>query len=121
MEEFLIKWGAAIGIFIVTGSFMMSVNMTTGAKAGAKGFKGVWYVWRRFVIPVLGGALGALGASLGLSSPIGEGMVYGVIDGVVAGWAASGFYETAWGSRKAWGKHAAARLGLGPPEDSGDK
>jgi len=113
MEEFLLKWGAAIGIFIITGVLMEALNKTIGAEAGDKGFRGVWYVWRRVFIVVVGAALGIGGAVAGLSSPIGDGVIYGGIDGVVAAWSASGTYDLVLGSLRARVRHKLAKNGSG--------
>lgn len=112
MEQLLTRWGATVAIFALTGALVQAINMSTGAKAGDPGLKGVWFVWQRVFIPVLGGLLGLAGFLLDLASPLGPEVGYCVANGIVAGWIASGFYDLIWGSRKAWGKHAAARLGL---------
>lgn len=109
MEDFVIKWGAAIGIYIITGTLMQALNMAICAKAGNPGFKGVWYVWRRMFIVLLGLGLGALASLIGLANPIGEGLGYSLIDGVVASWAASGTYDVALGTLKARAQHALAK------------
>jgi hypothetical protein len=111
MEEFVIKWGAAVGIYLVTGTLMQALNMTIGAKAGDPGFKGVWFVWRRWFIVLLGIGLGAVAPLLGLSSPIGEGYGYSILDGLIAAWAASGTYESTVKTLKARAEHLLAQKG----------
>ena len=54
MSDFLMTWGTAIGIFLVTGTFMQAMNLTIGGKAGDHGLKGFWYVWKRFLLIILG-------------------------------------------------------------------
>lgn len=115
MDDFVIKWGAAVGIYVITGTLMQALNMTVRAKAGDPGFKGVWYVWRRAFIVLLGLGLGALASLLGLTSPIGDGLGYNIIDGVVASWAASGTYDVALGTLKARAQHALAKTRSGDP------
>lgn len=105
MEEFVIKWGAAVAIYVITGTLMQALNMTIGAKAGDPGFKGVWYVWRRAFIVLLGLTLGSLSPLLGLASPIGEGYGYNILDGIIASWAASGTYDVVFGTLKARAQH----------------
>jgi hypothetical protein len=111
VEEFITKWGAAVGIFLVTGTLMQALNMSIGAKAGDPGFKGVWFVWKRFFLIILGVGLGALIPLLGLSSPIGEGYGPGIINGLVASFAAGTFYEIIVGSAKASLQHRIAKGG----------
>jgi hypothetical protein len=113
--SFLTTWGTAIGIFFLTGTFMQAMNMTIGGKAGDKGFKGFYYTWKRFLLVLIGGALGACAPLLGLSSPIGEGIGAGLIDGIVAAWAASGMYDLVVGSIKARVRHKLARKSQPPP------
>jgi len=114
MQEFLITWGSAIGIFILTGTLMEALNRTIGAKAGDHGFRGVWFTWRRFFLVMLGVGLGLTGGAAGLSSPIGDGWIYGGIDGIVSAWAASGFYDLTLGWARSRAEHLLAK-------DSGKK
>jgi hypothetical protein len=109
MEDFIVKWGAAIGIYILTGTLMQALNVSIGAKAGDPGFKGVWFVWRRWFIVLLGIGLGALAPLMGLSSPLGEGWGYSVLDGLVAAWAASGTYDATLKTLKARVEHMLAK------------
>jgi len=100
MQEFLTTWGTAVGIFFLTGTFMQALNMTIGGKAGDKGFKGFYYTWKAFLLVLVGGALGGCAPLLGLSSPIGEGVGPGILNGIVSAWAASGMYDLIVGSIK---------------------
>ena len=101
MIEFLTTWGTAIGIFCFVGALMESLNRTIGGKAGDKGLKGWWYSWKRFVVIPLGALLGSLAPLTGLSSPFGEGIGAGVLDGVLAATVASQAYSMIIGTAKA--------------------
>jgi len=111
--EFLMTWGAAIGVFVTTGTLMTALNTTIGAEAGSPGMKGVWYVWKRFFLLPIGAGLGAMGALVGLSSPIGEGIGYGTLDGLIAAFVAGQSYGLVVGTVKAKLRH---RLKADPPE-----
>lgn len=113
MEQFVIKWGAAVAIYLLTGTVVQALNMTIRAKAGDPGFKGVWYVWRRTFIVLFGLGLGALAYLIGLASPIGDGIGYNLLDGLIASWAASGTYDAAVGTVKARVAHLIAKTRTG--------
>lgn len=115
MQEFLITWGTAIGIFLITGTLMQSLNITIGGQAGDKGLKGLWYTWKRVFLIVIGIVLGAIAPLLGLSSPFGEGVGAGIVDGVIAAAVAGQAYTMIVGSLKARAKHKLARESK-PPE-----
>lgn len=116
MMEFVMTWGTAIGIFVITGTLMQSLNLTIGGKAGDKGLKGLWYVWKRsFALP-FGAALGALASVVGMSSPFGDGIGYGVLDGVMAAWLAGRAYKWIVEQAEARAKHKLARQSQPPPK-----
>jgi hypothetical protein len=115
VEEFLIKWGGAIGIFVVTGTLMKAMNATIRAKAGDSGFKGIWFVWKRLFLLPIGAALGSLGPMLELSTPFGDGMGYSILEGVLAAFVAGQAYDMIVGSAKAKLKHKLARETQVPP------
>jgi len=109
MEEFVIKWGAAVGIYLITGTLMQALNTTIGAKAGDPGWRGIWFVWRRWFIVLLGIGLGAAAPALGLSSPLGDGYGYSILDGLIAAWAASGTYDATLKTVKVRAQHLVAK------------
>lgn len=109
MLEFIVAWGAAIAIFITTGLLMEALNRTIQGKAGDPGFKGVWYVWKRFFLVVVGALLGLVTFLLDVESPTGSGIGHNLVDGVVAAFAAGQFYELIIGTVKARLKHQLAQ------------
>jgi hypothetical protein len=115
MQEFLMTWGTAIGIFLITGAIMQAMNTTIGGKAGDKGFKGLWYTWKRVFLIALGAGLGALAPVMGMSSPFGDGVGYGVLDGVIAASVAGQAYSMIIGSLKAKARSKLARESVKPP------
>lgn len=116
MLEFLTTWGTAIGIFILTGGLMQGLNKSIGGKAGDPGLKGVWYVWKRYFVALLGLGLGALTPLVGLSTPFGDGIGPGLVNGVIAGAVAGHMYNVLIGSAKARARHRLARETDPPPE-----
>lgn len=115
MLEFLTTWGTAIGIFVLTGSLMQAMNMTIGGKAGDKGLKGLWFTWKRVFLILMGMALGALASLVGLSSPFGDGIGSGVLDGIIAAAVAGQAYSLIIGSLRARARHKLARQSKPPP------
>ncbi len=111
MEQFLLTWGTAIGIFVVTGLFMKAMNTTIGAKPGDKGIKGVWYVWKRFFLLPIGAGFGALIPMLGMSTPFGDGIGNGILAGILAAFVAGQSYDMIVGSWKARTRHVLAKNG----------
>jgi hypothetical protein len=116
MADFLMTWGTAIGVFILTGGFMEAMNRTVGAKPGDHGLRGVWYVWRRWALVLMGAGLGAGTSALGMHTPIGDGLGYNILNGVVAAFVAANAYELIVGSAKAKLKHRLARESRVPDE-----
>ena len=111
MQEFLVTWGTAIGIFLFIGALMESLNQTIGGVAGDAGLKGFWYSWKRTIIMPLGALLGSLAPLVGLSSPFGEGIGSGILDGVIAAALAGQAYNMIIGSAKARIRHRLAKNG----------
>lgn len=111
MMDFLTTWGTAIGIFIITGTLMQSLNLTIGGKAGDHGFKGFYYTWKRTLLLPIGGFLGSLAPLVGLSSPFGEGIGAGILDGLLAAVVAGQAYSMIIGSLKARVRHKLAKNG----------
>jgi len=107
--EFLTTWGTAIGIFLLTGALMQSLNATIGGQAGDRGLKGFYFVWKRFLLILLGGFLGSMAPLVGLSSPFGEGYGAGVLDGVLAAALAGQAYSLIIGSIRARVRHQLAK------------
>lgn len=106
---FFTTWGTAIGIFIITGALMQSLNLTIGGKAGDRGFRGIYYTWKRTLLLPIGAGLGACAPLLGLSSPFGDGVGAGIVDGLIAATVAGQAYSIVIGSLKARMRHRLAQ------------
>jgi hypothetical protein len=110
MEQ-IVGWLPLIGYFIVTGLFMEAMNLTTYAKAGDPGFKGVWYVWRRVFLLPIGAILGVGGFFLGLpNNPVfGTEIGGAVLEGVLGAGAAGLFFDMIVNTVRARIAHKAAK------------
>jgi len=106
-------WLSLIAYFVITGTLMQSVNMASGARAGAKNFPGVWYVWRRAFLLPIGALLGLGGWAIGVpaNEAFGTEVGGGVLQGLLGAGAAALLYDIFVGSVRAWLAHKLAKNG----------
>ena len=109
--EFVTEWGLVLGIFLVTGAIFQAAKTSIGAKAGDKGFKGVWYVWGRTFLFPIGMLLGWLASLMSIPAPAAFGEAPGahILAGLLAAALAGFAYNQIVGVIKRRLEHKAAK------------
>lgn len=111
MEDLLQNWGAALAYFAVVGLVFEALKRTIGAKAGDKGLKGVWYVWKRVFLLPLGATLGAAGGLIEVPTIFGADVGGGALSGLIGAAGAVLFFNLVVGTARSRLKHKLANGG----------